>query len=80
MNYQKNKTVKEITEEKGVKTYDTALPQEWVDAARKICTINPVGNIVWAYKIEKQEPLWGIPVAVSNEGEVLLGVLAGSVK
>ena len=32
-------------------TYDTALPQDWVDAVRFHCHVNPVGMFVWWYPV-----------------------------
>lgn len=50
----------------GVKVYDTALPQDWVDKFTAGTDWNPVGHIVWSYDLA---PFFGEPIAVDAEGQ-----------
>jgi hypothetical protein len=56
-------------------TYDSALPQSWVDACYQR-GIQPVGHVVWAYP---KGSFGGHPVPVSEEGIHLLGKLAAHI-
>lgn len=82
-------TKQEAAEKKGLKTYDTALPQDWVNGsvvklkltASVRCGRIPadcvydrlVGGTVWSY----DGSLLGVPVALTDEAEELLGLLKG---
>lgn len=51
---------------KGLRTYDTALPQEWVDRFAADTGFSPVGHFVWSYD---EAVMFGAPVALTPEGE-----------
>jgi hypothetical protein len=51
-------TVKEAAEMLGLKVYDTALPQNWVDDFYKVTGVWPAGLFVWSYDEAKT---WGEP-------------------
>lgn len=70
------KTVKEVCEEKGLVSYDTDLPFKWVMQVRETHSIEPIGNVVWCYEYGDHKSVFGFPIAVSTDGEVLLGKLA----
>lgn len=57
----------------GLKTYDTALPQPWVDLVFKHTKIWAPGLLVWSYD---GAGIFGKPVAVCPDGEVLLEIVA----
>jgi len=44
-------TITEVAEALGLKSYDTALPQNWVDDFFKETGLYPVGNFVWSYDV-----------------------------
>lgn len=58
-------------------TYDTALPQDWVDTVLERINLNPVGHVVWVYP---QGSIFGYPQAIDIFGDVVLGRLAGAVR
>jgi len=70
------KTVQQAAEEKGLTTYDCALPEYWVGKVRDILNREPVGNIVWCYSWDDELLHRGTPVAITKEGEIILGMLA----
>ncbi len=82
--YKKGMNVKEAAEAKGLDSWDSALPQIWVDEVRKLLPegMRPMGNIVWCYRWDAAgfSDNWGRPVAVTYEGELLLGWLAAAFK
>ena len=53
----------------GLKNYDVALPQDWVDEFIKMVGKSPLGHFVWAY--DKDCPRGGGPKAVTREGLVM---------
>lgn len=58
----------------GLKSYDSALPQHWVDHVTSLMGIDhyPAGHIVWCY----DDSLMGYPVALDTMGRKILGMLA----
>ncbi len=58
------KTVEERCQELGLKVYDTALPQFWVDKMAAVSYLRPEGNFVWCY----DGSLMGGPVALTPDG------------
>jgi len=49
-------------------TYDTALPQAWVDDVVLVTKMQPYG-IVWLYP---EDSIWGMPFAVTAQGGAIL--------
>ena len=60
--------------ERGLRSYDTALPQAWWDEANNRTGINPVGHVVWSY--DPPHGLFGAPRAVDEVGDSIIGILA----
>jgi hypothetical protein len=69
--------MEDATQQRGIKVYDTALPQSWYDAVYQRLRVNPSGHVVWCY--DEPYGMIGIPRAVDAEGDVILGALAGSI-
>ncbi len=65
-------TVREMADSRGLKNYDTAIPQDWFDVAIKVSGLNPQGHIVWSYDRLK---IWGGPEALTIEGEAIVGLM-----
>lgn len=58
-------------------TYDTALPQDWVDGVFRKTGFDPVGmGIVWAYGPSGSGWFHGAPFALTPEAAVLLAWVA----
>lgn len=57
-------TVKEAAEARGLKDYDCALPQPWVDW-QKERGYEVRGHFVWCYD---KEPRFGEPAPITDEG------------
>ena len=53
-------------------TYDTALPQDWVDAVRHNFHVNPVGMFVWWYP---QGSVMGQPFPLTDYAIELLAMI-----
>lgn len=68
------KTVDELAKEKGLKSYDTALPQPWVDSAKE-AGHDVLGHFVWSYD---GAGVFGEPVALTSEGRAMLRAIKGS--
>ena len=62
-------TVGERAKELGLKSYDTALPQEWVDDVYRETGVYPAGMFVWCYDDAR---VWGAPVPLTEESVELL--------
>ena len=70
------KSVKELADAQGVKVYDTALPQPWVDKMRDVYHHDVRGHFVWSYD---GAGVFGRPHALTPEGgEMLLEEEAGA--
>lgn len=74
------KSLRERAKERGIVTYDTALPQGWLDKVRERIkyvggVVDPVGHVVWCY--DPPFEFGGCPRAVTPEGDILMGFLAG---
>ncbi len=66
-------TIRDLAEAKGIKTYDTAIPQYFFDAATSAGLGNPGGHIVWGY----DDILYGgEPVPLTRVGERILATMA----
>ncbi len=65
-------TVRQRADELGLKTYDTAIPQDWFDVAIKVSGLNPQGHVVWSYD---RLHIWGGPEALTIEGEAIVGLM-----
>lgn len=65
------RTVDEIAKSFGVRVYDTALPQDWVDDFHRKIGIYPAGNgmFVWSYDINR---IFGAPFPLTDEANRLL--------
>jgi len=57
------------------RTFDTALPQEWVDNVTARIGVNPVGHVVWLYP---SGSIFGHPAPTDVEGMLLLGRIAST--
>lgn len=62
-------TVKEAAEALGLKVYDTALPQDWVNDFYEKTAVWPAGMFVWCYDEAKT---WGEPYPLSMDALKLL--------
>lgn len=62
---------------RGLRSYDSALPQAWWDVAMKRTGVNPAGHVVWSY--DEPHTIGGAPRAIDDTGDMILGILAGSV-
>ena len=64
-------TKKDVIESLGIKgTYDTALPQEWVDRMHLIIGESPIPHFVWLY----DGTVGGRPFPITSDGEVMLRI------
>ena len=62
-------TVDEACKRLGLKTYDTALPQPWVDKVYEQTGVWPCGLVVWCYD---GASIFGYPRAICSNGDDLL--------
>jgi hypothetical protein len=53
----------------GLRSYDTALPQEWVNDFTARTGTSPAGRFVWSYD---GSLMFGAPVALDDEARKLL--------
>jgi len=65
-----------IAQRMGLKTYDTALPQEWVHEVEARTGVYPVGMFVWSYD---KAVMFGEPVALTPDAQKLLDAYNDSV-
>lgn len=65
-------TLDERAKARGLRVYDTALPQDWFDKVLDRTHINPSGLVVWSYD---GAGVFGEPVAVHPVGDALLAAL-----
>ena len=64
-------TVDTLAKAKGLGTYDTALPQEWVDDVKaKTGFYAPTYGFVWCY--DKPHSWIGAPIALTDSAVILL--------
>jgi hypothetical protein len=72
-------TVDEAAKRLGLRSYDTALPQEWVDDFKAKTGVYPAasGLFVWCYD---GAGIFGRPVALSERAEVLLAQYQAATK
>lgn len=64
-------TIAERAHMRGIKSYDTALPEEFRARVAKATGVNPIGEIVWSY----DDDILGQPAAVTNHGDTILRLL-----
>lgn len=57
---------------RGIKVFDTALPQGWVDAMREKHDMNVVGRFVWSYD---EGGLGGLPRSICEEGDRIASII-----
>ena len=62
-------SVDEAAQALGLRSYDTALPQDWVNDFTKVTGVNPYGRFVWSYD---GAGIFGTPVALDEEAKKLL--------
>ncbi len=55
----------------GIKSFDTSLPQDWVEYCHKKLGVNPVPHVVWSYDTSR----FGNPVGITREGRILVTIL-----
>lgn len=61
--------IDKAAEARGIKTFDTALPQGWWDRFYQETGENPCGHFVWSY----DKATWlGAPEPVTEHGDALL--------
>lgn len=60
-------TVEEAAKERGLKLFDTALPQAFVDNVRDTFGMDVRGNFVWAY----DKGIFGISAPITPEGDAI---------
>ena len=74
----------ELATAKGLDSFDTALPQTWVDEVMKYLPQEqyPCGHIVWCYRWDEVnfQDTWGRPIAITKMGEFILGNIAAAFK
>jgi hypothetical protein len=63
------RSVDEAAKALGLRSYDTALPQDWVDEFEARTETSPLGHFVWSYD---GAGIFGRPVALDLEAERLL--------
>ena len=56
--------ISELADILGLKSYDTALPQAWVDEFVVVTGFNPVGYFVWSYDYAK---IFGEPYPLNQK-------------
>lgn len=61
-------------------TYDTAIPQEWLDKAAKLIPTIPyhdiLFSIVWGYPEKGNGGIFGRPMPLTQEGEIVINTMA----
>lgn len=63
-------TVGQLAQAVGLRTFDTALPQDWVDDVKRVTgEYAPYAGIVWCYD---EARTWGRPVAMTIRGRLIL--------
>jgi len=65
-------TKDEVAKSKGLKVFDNALPQPWVDRMAER-GFDVVPHFVWSYD---EYPLGGVPYPITARGLLILGLLA----
>ena len=78
-------TVGEAAKANGIVTFDTALPQEWVNDVERLTGVYPVGGaldgepvwFVWSYDGAK---MWGKPAPLTEAAVRLLGLYETKLK
>ena len=63
-------------EARGLKSFDTALPQDWYDLVYDRLNVNPSGHVVWCY----DDSMFGYPRAIDDEGDRIVGIMAGGAR
>ena len=70
------RTKPELAEAAGIETYDTALPQGWLDRVRAVTGEYPLADFVWSY--DPPNRVIGRPAAITEAGTALLARLPES--
>ena len=60
----------------GIQTFDTALPQQWLDRVRALTGEYPLADFVWSY--DPPHRVIGRPAAITEAGTALLARLPKS--
>lgn len=60
-------SIRELAEEAGIETFDTALPVNFLHGIMDRFDYNPGGHIVWAY--ERPHNIFGKPVGLTDKGK-----------
>ncbi len=69
-------SIDDLAAERGITTFDTALPQDWFESVNRFTGKNPAGHIVWVYDTS----LMGQPQAVDYIGDQIIGAYASVVR
>lgn len=77
INHYASVSIVDLAEKAGLKVYDTALPQPWVDDVDKLTGFRIVGHAVWCYD---RSSAFGEPVALTREGKTALEIYEHVVK
>ena len=59
-------TIYDMAEARGIKKFDSAMPQGWVNAMRSELNTDVRGHFVWSYE---GPSLFGAPVPISGFGD-----------
>ena len=62
-------TIQERCKQMGLKSYDTALPQPWVDDMRYKHGVDVLGHVVWSYD---NAGVFGKPIGLTPEGVAMV--------
>lgn len=68
--YYSNVRIKDICEELGLETYDSALPQDWCDDVKRRTGKYPAGHMVFCY----DKMRFGEPIPITREGKAILEI------
>lgn len=69
--YVRGLTVYDLAREYGLKAFDTALPQGWLDDVTEKTGFDIRGHVVWSYD---ESTVFGAPFALTREGRVALDI------
>ena len=69
-------SLNDLSSERGIKSFDYSLPQDWFDAVLKLTGESPSGHIVWCY----DESIFGHPQAIDVIGDRIIGRYAAIVR
>ena len=69
-------SLNDLSSERGIKSFDYSLPQDWFDAVLKLTGESPSGHIVWSYDWS----IMGHPQAIDATGDRIIGRYASIVR